>query len=168
LITYMRTDSARISGEAQAAARDYILGNKDYGAEYVPEKPNAYRAKKGAQEAHEAIRPTSMEYTPEKVKSYLGRDELRLYRLIWQRFLASQMTPAVYDQTGIDITPTEGEGSEELTLRVTGSVMKFPGFTKAYTEGHDEGDKVEEGDEGDKSLPDMAEGDELTLNEVLP
>ncbi|MCB0219121.1 MAG: type I DNA topoisomerase [Chrysiogenetes bacterium] len=168
LITYMRTDSVRISGEAQAAARDYILGNKDYGAEYVPEKPNAYRAKKGAQEAHEAIRPTSMEYTPEKVKSYLGRDELRLYRLIWQRFLASQMTPAVYDQTGIDITPTEGEGSEELTLRVTGSVMKFPGFTKAYTEGHDEGDKVEEGDEGDKSLPDMAEGDELTLNEVLP
>ena len=166
LITYMRTDSVRISNEAQAAARDYILGNKDYGKDYIPEQPNVYKAKKGAQEAHEAIRPTSMEYTPDMVKKYLGRDELRLYRLVWQRFLASQMTPAVYDQTGIDITP-EG-AKEELILRVTGSVMKFAGFTKAYTEGHDDGDAVEDGDEGDKALPEMAEGDSLTLNEVLP
>src|SRR5438067_1946984 len=101
LITYMRTDSTRISGDALAAAREYVKGR--YGAEYVPEAPNVYRSKKDAQDAHEAIRPTAMEYDPERVAPHLDREELALYTLIWNRFVASQMSSAVYDATAVDV-----------------------------------------------------------------
>src|SRR5436309_1954277 len=101
LITYMRTDSTRISGEALAAARDYVKAR--YGDPYVPETPNVYRSKKDAQDAHEAIRPTAMEYDPERVARYLDREELAVYTLVWNRFVASQMAPAVFDATAVDI-----------------------------------------------------------------
>jgi DNA topoisomerase-1 len=101
LITYMRTDSTRISADAIAAVRDFV--GERYGKDYVPEQPNVYRSKKDAQDAHEAIRPTTMEWTPERVAPFLEREELLLYTLIWNRFVASQMASAVYDATAVDI-----------------------------------------------------------------
>ena len=143
LITYMRTDSTRVSDAALGEVRDFI--SKQYGAPYLPEKAVHYRSKKDAQDAHEAIRPTDVARTPDSLASYLNNDELRLYRLIWQRMVASQMTPAVFDQTTIDI------GAGRFIFRATGSVQKFDGFLKIYQEGRDE--KTEEDEEAERTLP---------------
>src|SRR5262249_16458524 len=134
LITYMRTDSTRVAESALAEVRDFIA--RQYGAKYLPEKAIHYRSKKGAQHAPEAIRPTSAERPPDQVAPYLEKDELALYRLIWQRFVASQMMPAVFDQTTIDIS-----AGEKYTFRATGSVIKFDGFLAVYAEGKDEKDE---------------------------
>ena len=158
LITYMRTDSTRVSDTALAEARDFIT--TQYGAAYLPEKAVHYRSKKDAQDAHEAIRPTDVSRTPESVARYLDRDELKLYRLIWQRFVASQMNPAVFDQTTIDIE------AGRFLFRATGSVLKFDGFLKVYEEGRDE--KVEEDEEAARKLPLVEAGENLKLNGVTP
>jgi len=130
LITYMRTDSTRVSNEALAEVRDYITSQ--YGGEYLPESPNAYKEKKAAQAAHEAIRPTSAMRHPDQIKQYLKEDEYKVYKLIWQRFVASQITPAVFDQTTVDIDAKSG--TDTFWFRVTGSVLKFDGFLKVYKE----------------------------------
>jgi DNA topoisomerase-1 len=158
LITYMRTDSTRVSDAALSEARDFI--SAQYGAPYLPEKAIHYRSKKGAQDAHEAIRPTEVTRTPDSLASYLNKDELRLYRLIWQRFVASQMTPAVFDQTTIDI------GAGRFLFRATGSVQKFDGFLKLYQEGRDE--KTEEDEETERTLPPVEKGETLELNTIIP
>ncbi len=159
LITYMRTDSTRIAGEALGAARDYIKGR--YGETYLPDSPQVYRSKKDAQDAHEAIRPTAMEYDPERVAQHLDKDELALYTLIWNRFVASQMESAVYDATAFDIE------AGTCRFRATGQILKFDGFIRVYTEGRDDEQRdVEE--EGEGQLPPIAEGDRLRLLELLP
>src|SRR6185437_15464732 len=122
LITYMRTDSTRVSDAALQEARDFI--GTQYGANYLPEKAIHYRSKKDAQDAHEAIRPTDVARTPDALSRYLNKEELKLYRLIWQRFVASQMMPAIFDQTTIDIE------AGRFLFRATGSVLKFDGFLK--------------------------------------
>src|SRR5689334_24450699 len=137
LITYMRTDSTRISDDAIADVRHYI--GERYGAPYLPDSPNVYRSKKDAQDAHEAIRPTSMAFTPEVVERYLKPDEIKVYRLIWNRFVASQMAPAVFDQTTIDVS-AKGKNGVDYTFRATGSVEKFKGFLKQYSESKDQKD----------------------------
>jgi len=139
LITYMRTDSTRIAEEALEAARVYIADN--YGPDYVPEKPRRFRTKKSAQDAHEAIRPTSMSREPRKIGRYLTPDQRKLYELIWNRFVASQMAPAVLDQTTIEIE------SGDYLFRTTGSVIKFRGFLQAYEESKEptEGDEKKDG-----------------------
>ena len=157
LITYMRTDSTRVSAEALQEVRKYI--RHQYGDTYLPQKPIAYRAKKGVQDAHEAIRPTSMEYTPDRVQRYLGRDDFALYSLIWDRFVASQMPPAVYDQTAFDIQVGDA------LFRATGQQLKFDGFIKIYTE--EKEDKDEEEEEGGM-LPDLAAGEPLKLLALDP
>lgn len=159
LITYMRTDSTRISDAALEDVRGFIGGN--YGRAYLPDKPNLYRSKKDAQDAHEAIRPTDVTRTPESLASKLGPDELKLYRLIWQRFVASQMTPAVFDQTTIDIK------AGRFTFRTTGSVQKFDGFLKVYQEGRDER-SVEDEDDEERTLPRVQPGETLKLNSISP
>jgi len=158
LITYMRTDSTRVSDTALAEARDFI--SAQYGAAYLPEKAVHYRSKKDAQDAHEAIRPTDVARTPDAVARFLDRDELKLYRLIWQRFVASQMNPAVFDQTTIDIE------AGRFLFRATGSVLKFDGFLKVYEEGRDE--KAEEDEEAARKLPLVERGESLKLNGVSP
>jgi DNA topoisomerase-1 len=163
LITYMRTDSTRISDDAIADVRHYI--NERYGKPYLPDSPNFYRSKKDAQDAHEAIRPTSMAYTPEVVEQYLAEDEMKLYRLIWNRFVACQMTPAVFDQTTIDVA-AKGSNGVEYIFRATGSVEKFDGFLKIYKEGKDEVDEDEE--EMKHKLPAVEEGEHLRLKALRP
>ena len=159
LITYMRTDSPRISPEMSAAARTYIT--ETYGESYVPERPNAYRSAKTAQEAHEAIRPTALEYTPERVAPHLSREELNLYTLIWNRFLASQMAPALFEQTSVDIT------ANDCTFRATGQVLRFDGFLRIYMEGKD--DKTgDEDDDAETQLPPLSDGDLLRLLQLTP
>ncbi len=158
LITYMRTDSTRVSENALDDVRQFV--NEHYGSDYLPDTPNVYRSKKGAQDAHEAIRPTSVRRTPESLKPYLSKDELALYRLIWQRFVASQMNPAIFDQTTIEI-----EAGEYL-FRASGSVLKFPGFLAVYEEGKDE--PTPEEDEQAATLPPVQPGETLTLNELKP
>ncbi len=158
LITYMRTDSTRVSDAALGEVRDFI--SQQYGAPYLPEKAIHYRSKKGAQDAHEAIRPADVARTPDSLASYLNSDELRLYRLIWQRMVASQMTPAVFDQTTIDI------GAGRFIFRATGSVQKFDGFLKLYQEGRDE--KTEEDEEAERTLPPVEKGETLALNQITP
>ncbi|MDD3114520.1 MAG: type I DNA topoisomerase [Anaerovibrio sp.] len=153
LITYMRTDSTRISEMAQQEAKDYIV--ERFGAEYAPEKPNVYSAGKKAQDAHEAIRPTSVSFVPEEIEKYLNRDQFRLYQLIWQRFLASQMVPAVFDTLSVKLKNGDYQAS------ASGSQLKFPGFQRVYTIAGNESDK-------DISLPELAEGDELRLMKVVP
>lgn len=155
LITYMRTDSTRISALAQDEAREHI--RTVYGADYAPERPNVYAAGKKAQDAHEAIRPTSVLCTPDSIEKYLSRDQLRLYTLIWQRFVASQMTAAVYDTMRVTI-----RAGERLELRAAGSKLRFAGFTAVYA-GSDRDKK-----EKDVVLPDLAEGDVLTLARSEP
>ncbi|MCC6847479.1 MAG: type I DNA topoisomerase [Deltaproteobacteria bacterium] len=152
LITYMRTDSTRLSPEAVEAVRGYI--GERYGAGYVPEKPPVFKSKKGAQDAHEAIRPTSIEFPPERVAPYLEKDELNLYTLIWNRFVACQMEPARLKATTIDIA------ARDAIFRATGQVVVFDGFMRVYTEGVDDpaGD-----DEDGKTLPDLKPGDRLAL-----
>src|SRR6188768_2514419 len=132
LITYMRTDSVRVSADAVAEARTFIEAK--HGAKFLPEKPNVFKSRKDAQEAHEAIRPTSLEYTPAKVRKYLTDEQFKLYKLVWDRFLASQMAPAVYDQTGVDIEATCKAGSKHKTLglRASGKVLKFAGWLQQY------------------------------------
>jgi DNA topoisomerase-1 len=124
LITYMRTDSTRISNDALAAVREHI--EKQYGNPYLPEKPNTFRSKKNAQDAHEAIRPTFMQYDPESVRAHLTGDQYYLYKLIWNRFVASQMPPATFDETTVDIT------AGDYLFRVKGTVPKFPGWMATY------------------------------------
>ena len=158
LITYMRTDSTRVSDTALAEARNFI--GAQYGAEYLPEKSIYYRSKKDAQDAHEAIRPTDVARTPDAVARFLSADELKLYRLIWQRFVASQMMPALFDQTTIDIE------AGRFLFRATGSVLKFDGFLRVYEEGRDE--KTDEDEEAARTLPLVAAGDALSLNSITP
>ncbi len=159
LITYMRTDSTRVAETAISAAREYI--QKTYGEPYLPANPVRYKSKKDAQDAHEAIRPTAVERAPQSVKAFLAADEFKLYKLIWQRFVASQMNPAVFDQTTIEIT------ASDYLLRATGSVEKFNGFRAIYEEGKDE--KTDEDDEELKlRLPLVEKGERLTLEELLP
>jgi DNA topoisomerase-1 len=163
LITYMRTDSTRVSDDAIADVRHYI--GERYGAPYLPDGPNIYKSKKDAQDAHEAIRPTSMAYTPEVVERFLHEDEMKLYRLIWNRFVACQMTPAVFDQTTIDVA-AKGKNGVEYVFRATGSVEKFDGFLKVYKEGKDAPD--EEDEEMKHKLPIVEEGEVLKLKGLRP
>ncbi|MBW8895205.1 MAG: type I DNA topoisomerase [Acidobacteria bacterium] len=168
LITYMRTDSTRVSEQALTDVREYI-GTK-FGPDFVPEKPNVYKTKADAQDAHEAIRPTSMQYDPESVRAHLTPDQLYLYRLIWNRFVASQMPPATFDETTVDID------AAKYVFRVKGSVPKFAGWLAVYNqetvEAKTEGpgpDAVSADDEdGSGILPPMQEGDTLQLRELKP
>ena len=167
LITYMRTDSTRIADSARAAAREYIVGR--FGETYHS-GGRQFKVKEGAQDAHEAIRPTSVLHTPESLAGVLKRDELRLYRLIWERFIASQMAPAVFDQTTVDIAATE-----RFTFRATGSVLKFAGFTAVYEEGTDaatgSADAAPTLTQAEKArpiLPKMNEGDVLDPKAIEP
>ncbi|HUY12830.1 MAG TPA: type I DNA topoisomerase [Terriglobia bacterium] len=159
LITYMRTDSTRVAESALAAAREYI--GKKFGKDYLPPAAIHYKSKKGAQDAHEAIRPTAVERTPEAMKRHLSPDELKLYKLIWQRFVASQMNPAVFDQTTIEIE------SGDYLFRATGSVEKFNGFRAVYEEGKDDNSGAGEDEELKNQLPAVAEGEKLNLNKIL-
>ncbi|MED4955125.1 type I DNA topoisomerase [Paenibacillus macerans] len=157
LITYMRTDSTRIAASAQEEAKEYILGK--YGKDYVPEAPRQYSKKAaGAQDAHEAIRPTSAMRDPESVKEFTSRDQYRLYKLIWDRFMASQMSSAVLDTLSVDIA------AGEATFRAVGSKIRFPGFMKVYVEGNDDGSANDD----DKFLPPLAQGDKLITEEIEP
>jgi DNA topoisomerase I len=171
LITYMRTDSTRVSDQAIADVREFIAGT--YGADYVPEKPNAYRTKSDAQDAHEAIRPTSMQYHPDAVRAHLTHDQYYLYKLIWNRFVASQMPPATFDDTTVDVA------AADYLFRVKGSVPKFPGWMAVYNQPAAPSSDVEtlapgpdartaEDDEESSVLPPLAKGDELTLRELKP
>ena len=130
LITYMRTDSIRVSADSIVEARDYVT--KKFGAKFLPEKPVEYKGKKDAQDAHEAIRPTHVEYTPESIKGSLSDEQYKLYRMIWQRFVSSQMVAAVFDQTTVDIA---AKADRTYDFRVTGSVLKFEGFLKVWDGG---------------------------------
>ena len=162
LITYMRTDSTRVSNDALAEVREYI--KSQYGDPYIPESPNTYKEKKEAQAAHEAIRPTSAMRHPDQVKQYLKEDEYKVYKLIWQRFVASQITPAVFDQTTVDIDAKSA--SDTFWFRVTGSVMKFDGFLKVYEESKE--GKDEEDEELKHKLPPLEPGQKLTLRVLKP
>jgi DNA topoisomerase I len=159
LITYMRTDSTRISEGALQEARDYI--SKQFGKDYLPSEPVIYRNKKGAQDAHEAIRPTSSYHTPDSVSRFLSKDEYALYKLIWQRFIASQMNPAIFDETIIDIS-----AGEKYLFRAKGMMLKFNGFIAIYEEGKDE--KDEDDEELGNRLPVVEEGEKLEMRRVLP
>jgi len=162
LITYMRTDSTRVAPEALAEVREYITSQ--YGPDYLPQTPNTYKEKKEAQAAHEAIRPTSAMRHPDQVKQYLKEDEYKVYKLIWQRFVASQITSAVFDQTTVDIDAKSG--SDVFWFRVTGSVMKFDGFLRVYEESKE--GKDEEDEELKHKLPPLEAGQKLTLKELKP
>jgi DNA topoisomerase-1 len=157
LITYMRTDSVRLSPEALQEVRRYV-GEK-YGPDYLPESPVYYKSRKTAQEAHEAIRPTSLKYDPETVKPFLAGDHLALYELIWNRFVACQMNPAVYDQTAVDI-----EAGKYL-FRATGSTLLFPGFMALYIEAVEENG---ENQEQEGKLPELTPGEPLKLLNLAP
>lgn len=158
LITYMRTDSPRVADSAITAVRRHI-GDK-YGKESLPEKPNIYQGRRSSQDAHEAVRPTSMNYPPEIVEIYLEKDMFRLYELIWKRFVASQMNPAVYDQTTFEIS------AGKSLFRATGQILKFAGFMAVYMEGEDESKEKDE--EENSKLPDLKEGEVLKLLKMEP
>ena len=155
LITYMRTDSLRLSDEATAAARRFILAR--YGQDYYPGKARVYKTKSGAQDAHEAIRPSNVDLTPEDVKKDLTAEQYKLYKLIWSRFLACQMSAAVYDSVSIDAQ------SAGYTFRATHSALKFSGYTAVYVEGKDEEEEVSR-----SPLPDLKEGEKLDLKGIRP
>lgn len=155
LITYMRTDSTRISEVAQTEAANYI--RSEYGEDYLKEEQRKEKKQSNAQDAHEAVRPTSTLRDPNSLKAFLSRDQLRLYKLIWERFLASQMAQAVMDTMSVDLQ------NGNVLFRATGSKIKFPGFMKLYVEGSD--DQV---DEKDKMLPDLKEGDEVFKKDIEP
>ena len=163
LITYMRTDSVRVSESALDDVRDFI--SKRYGNSYLPAKPNFYKGKKSAQDAHEAIRPTSVALTPDQAAKFLSDDELKLYRLIWTRFVASQMTPAVFDQTTIDVQAPGSDGAAYI-FRATGSVPKFDGFLAVYQEGKDQ--KDEDDEELKHKLPQVTQGEVLKFKSITP
>lgn len=152
LITYMRTDSTRVSDQALAEVRTII--QEKFGKDYVPSKANIFRSKKGSQDAHEAIRPTSVRYSPKDLQSSLKHDQLRLYTLIYNRFMASQMKPALYETLTVNIS------AGEYIFRASGSRKVFPGYTALYMEGNDEGKE-----EKDIMLPDLEEGEKLELKE---
>jgi len=154
LITYMRTDSVRIAAEAQGAAREWIV--RRLGDEYVPASPPAYRSRGGAQEAHEAIRPSEVGREPRAIARFLTKDQLALYRLIWERFLASQMTPAVYDTVAADID------AGECLFRVQGQTLRFRGFTAVYVESRED-DPTAADDDAERAVPALEEGEALTL-----
>jgi len=187
LITYMRTDSFRIAAQALAEARTYI--GENYGKEFLPAKARIFKSGRKSQDAHEAIRPSSMLYKPKEIRQYLSSDQFRLYQLIWNRFVASQMNPAIFDQTTIDIS------AGSYLFRVQGAIMKFAGFTVVYTETRDsaeiedsraggksvkdsrtEGESIEdsrtegESDENGsgRSLPEVQEGETLSLISLTP
>lgn len=153
LVTYIRTDSTRVATSAQEEARKFIAGK--HGNNYLPDKPPVYSSRNNAQDAHEAIRPTSVELTPEAVGKSLARDQLRLYTLIWERFVASQMTAAVYDTLTVEIA------AGRYGLRANGSVLKFPGFLAVYGDSREEAEK-------DALLPELAEGQTVMLHKLLP
>jgi DNA topoisomerase-1 len=159
----MRTDSTRVAPEAIQEVREYV-GN-EYGAAYLPETPNTYKEKKEAQAAHEAIRPTSAMRHPDQIKQYLKEDEFKVYKLIWQRFVASQIMPAVFDQTTVDIDARAKSG-DVFWFRVTGSVLKFDGFLRVYEESKE--GKDEEDEELKHKLPALEAGQKLTLKELKP
>jgi DNA topoisomerase-1 len=163
LITYMRTDSTRVAPEAIQEVREYV--GKEYGVAYLPETPNTYKEKKEAQAAHEAIRPTSAMRHPDQVKQYLKEDEFKVYKLIWQRFVASQIMPAVFDQTTVDID-AKAKSGDVYWFRVTGSVLKFDGFLRVYEESKE--GKDEEDEELKHKLPALEAGQKLTLKELKP
>ncbi|MBI5740203.1 MAG: type I DNA topoisomerase [Nitrospirae bacterium] len=154
LITYMRTDSVRTATEAQNEARDFII--KEYGKDYAPPKPPVYKSKKSAQEAHEAIRPTSVFRRPGDIKKFLEPDQYKLYKLIWERFVASQMEAALLDQTSIDIA------ADKYIFRASGTVVAFPGFMTLYTESTDNGKEEE------ARLPSLSEGEMLRVDGITP
>jgi DNA topoisomerase I len=156
LITYMRTDSTRVADEAVDAVRDFI--RTTYGDVSLPEKANIYKSKKGAQDAHEAIRPTSFDLPPEALRDALNPDQWKLYKLIWDRFVASQMQPAVFDVTQVDIE------NGRYVLRAAGRILKSAGFLAVYREAPEEGKEAEEPDEA--TLPQIAEGEVLKLQKV--
>ena len=165
LITYMRTDSTRISDDALAAVRGYIT--ETYGQEYLPAEANTYGNKDRAQDAHEAIRPTLMEWTPERVAQSIGdhpdaSELVKLYTLIWQRFIASQMVPAVYDATTVDIDRGRAQ------LRATGQVMKFAGYTKVYEVAETDDVAAQAAESADRLLPPLEVGDAITLESIRP
>ncbi len=155
LVTYIRTDSTRIADEAVEAVRDLISIN--YGPDYLPEKPNVYKTRKSAQDAHEAIRPTVVERRPESIKASLSRDQYRLYKLIYDRFVSSQMTPALYDTLAVDIDADDG-----ARFHFNGQKLRFPGFTVVYVESVD--DPQEEAENG--NLPDLEEGMKAVAGEM--
>ncbi len=155
LITYMRTDSTRVAAEALEAVRRFI--GETFGAAYLPKAPHRYKSPKGAQEAHEAIRPTSVSRRPEELKAFLSKDELALYELIWRRFVASQMASALYQVTTVDIS------AGEFLFRATASILDFPGFSVLYQETPEAGEK-----EPEEKLPPLAAGDLLELKDVVP
>src|SRR3990172_9096641 len=163
LITYMRTDSTQVAAAAQREARDYIAGK--FGKEFLPPSPRVYRKKvKGAQEAHEAIRPTSVLREPDTLPRFLDNDQLRLYTLIWQRFLASQMADAQFDQTVAEIEATPA-GAEPLLLRATNTQLRFAGYRQLYEEAKDNGDSEED---GTNPLPALAADHPLRLLDLFP
>ncbi len=160
LITYMRTDSVRVSDQALDEVRDYV--KTQFGDAYVPEQANRYKLKSSAQDAHEAIRPTSMKYEPESVRAYLTPDQFYLYRLVWERFVASQMTPAVFDDTSVDIT------ANDFVFRAKGSVPKFAGWLAAYGKEIQEAEESERTEQPSQPAPGAAEGDDAPSSGVLP
>jgi len=165
LITYMRTDSTRVSEQALGEVRDHISGA--FGDTYLPEKPNQFRTKKHAQDAHEAIRPASVAYDPESVKAHLTEDQFYLYRLIWSRFVASQMPPATFDDTTLDVS------AAEYVLRAKGSVPKFNGWMAVYEQLQKDGQSATTSPEAEDDavtglLPALSEGDALELKKVTP
>ncbi len=165
LITYMRTDSLNIAESAKEEARTYI--QKQYGDQFLPKTPRVYKTKsKGAQEAHEAIRPTSVLRTPESVKQFLTTEQARVYDLIWRRFMASQMSDATFDTVGVDIEAKEQGGSHSYLFHASGRTVKMPGFLKVYTDAEDKEptDKEKDG----QKLPELAEKDPLNLVELHP
>ncbi len=164
LITYMRTDSTNVAVEAQQAAREVI--SHRYGSQYLPEKPPHYKTKaKGAQEAHEAIRPTSVHRIPEQIKTFLSKDQFRLYDLIWRRFVASQMKAALYDTLTVEVLAGPANGPQPYLFRASGSQLRFPGFLIVYQEGKDDNGK-----ENGKALdiPSLEKGDLLDLLRLFP
>ena len=174
LITYMRTDSVRISDQALDEVREYV--KTQFGDAYVPEQPNRYKLKSSAQDAHEAIRPTSMKYEPESVRAYLTPDQFYLYRLIWERFMASQMTPAVFDDTTVDITatlrqaqgaPSESRGND-FVFRAKGSVPKFAGWLAAYGKEVQEAEDSERTEQPSQPAAGATDGDDAPSTGVLP
>jgi len=166
LITYMRTDSVRISDEALAEVRGYI--QEQWGLDYLPPTVRFFKTKKSAQDAHEAVRPTSALRAPDTIQTYLDKDQFRLYELIWKRFVACQMTPALMDTTAIDIL------SGSYLFRANGSIMKFPGFMTLYVEGQDDKQRTEASsqedtdDDNENLLPELTEGQKIDLRKIIP
>lgn len=163
LITYMRTDSVNLAGEAIASLRAFI--EKDYGANYLPKAPRAYKSKaKNAQEAHEAIRPTDVVRTPKTMAAYIDDAQMKLYELIWKRTVACQMENALFDQVGVDISSTD----KQINLRATGSTLVFDGFLKLYQEGKDQENKDDAESDDDKLLPILSVGEAILVDQINP